>query len=208
MESNAATHQNFILAPPSPIKRKPPPSKNGDTSRPELHSWYDQGLASSPQDENTTPSMFAADLQPHNGKSKCQTTGHPTEDLEEDESAPHLTDEKTGFTTLAQDWWLMELMSLMLSLAAIVAIFAVLRAFENHSLPGWPFNITLNTFLALFTTIANTGLIVAVLEALSQLKWIWFMKVKRPLADFQTYDEACRGGVVSGFKLLCTLRAR
>ena len=208
MESNSTTHQNSIPAPPSPIKRKPLPRKNGDTNRPESHSWYDPGLASSPQDENRTSAIFAADLQSQNEKSNYQATGYPTEDLEEEENPPHLTDEKTGFATLAQDWWLIELMSLMLSLAAVVAIVAMLRAFENHSLPDWPYNITLNTFLALFTTTANMGLMVAVLEALSQLKWIWFMKVKRPLVDFQTYDEACRGGVVSGFKLLSTLRAR
>lgn len=202
MEGNAATHQKLILAPPSPFKRKPLLGKNGDTNRPDL------GIMSSLQDENRTPAIFAAGLQSQNGQSNYQATGHPTEDLEEDESTPHLKDEKTGFVTLAQDWWLMELMSLMLSLAAVMTIVAMLRAFDNHSLPNWPYHTTLNTFLALFTTIANTGLIVTVLEALSQLKWIWFMKVKRPLADSQTYDEACRGGVVSGFKLLCTLRAR
>jgi hypothetical protein len=49
---------------------------------------------------------------------------------------------------------------------------------------------------------------IVVLEGLGQLKWIWFMHVKQPLADFQTYEDACCGGVVSGFKLLWTLKGR
>ena len=121
MESNATTYQKLISAPPSPMKRKPLLRENGDTNRPDL------GLTSSPQDENRTPVIFTADLQLQNGQSNYQATGHPTEDLEEDESAPHLTDEKTGFVTLAQGWWLMELMSLMLILAAVVAIVAMLK---------------------------------------------------------------------------------
>jgi hypothetical protein len=109
---------------------------------------------------------------------------------------------------MAQDWWLNELLGLVLSLLAFIAIVIILRVYEDHALPDWPYNVTLNTFLALFTTIATAGLMVAVLEGLGQLKWIWFMRVKRPLADFQTYEDACRGGAVSSFNLLWTLKGR
>lgn len=34
------------------------------------------------------------------------------------------------------------------------------------------------------------------------------MHVRRPLTDFQEYDDASRGGIVSGFKLLWTLKGR
>lgn len=42
-------------------------------------------------------------------------------------------------------------------------------------------------------------------HCLSQLKWLWFLPEARRLSDFQTYDDAVKGGVGS-VKLLFTLR--
>jgi len=41
--------------------------------------------------------------------------------------------------------------------------------------------------------------------AIGQLKWIWFAQKERPLADFQTFDEASRGPIGS-LKLIGRLK--
>lgn len=98
--------------------------------------------------------------------------------------------------------------SLAMSILAVIAIVIVLRKFDGQPLPNWPYHINLNSFLALFTTIATTGMLVPVVESIAQLKWIWYLPKQRPLSDFQMYDEAYQGGVVGGVKLLKTLKGR
>jgi Protein of unknown function (DUF3176) len=212
MDSDAAEQQHLIPALPSPIKRKPIQTKHRDPNQRESHYLFDLGAGFPAQDDSGTPAFSKADISSNVSSNKplfnYQAGVNPPAKLEEDKYAPRMKDEQNGFTRLYQDWWLMELLSLALSVSALAAIVSVLRAFENHSLPDWPYNITLNTFLALFTTILNTGLVMAVLEALSRLKWIWFMEEKRPPTDFQRYDDASRGGIVSDFKLLRALRGR
>jgi len=111
------------------------------------------------------------------------------------------------FTRLTTDWWLVELLSCLLSLLTCAAVIIVLTSFDGRPLPNWPYNVTLNSFLALLTTIAKAGLMIPITEALSQLKWVWFAQKRRPLVDFQTFDEASRG-LIGGFKLLGTLKGR
>ncbi len=85
-------------------------------------------------------------------------------------------------------------------------IVAVLRAYDGRPLPTLPMHITLNTFLAFFTTLTKAAFAMAVAEALSQWKWNWF-EADRPLTDFQTFDAASRGPWGS-LKLLARLRGR
>jgi hypothetical protein len=69
--------------------------------------------------------------------------------------------------------------------------------------------ITLNTFLAFFTTMTKASFMLAVAEALSQWKWNWFAtNSERPLHDFQLFDDASRGAWGSTKLLLSRLRGR
>ncbi|KAF8856529.1 hypothetical protein BDZ45DRAFT_594092 [Acephala macrosclerotiorum] len=104
------------------------------------------------------------------------------------------------------DWWLLEFLGCLFSLLCAVAIIIVLKVYDGKPLPKLPQGITLNTILALFTTLAKAGLMIPISEALSQLKWVWF-KEERPLVDFETFDQASRGPI-GGIKLLGTLRFR
>jgi hypothetical protein len=55
-------------------------------------------------------------------------------------------------------------------------------------------SITLNTFVALFVTLARFAFMTPVVEGLGQLKWMLFMGGdSRPLVDFEMLDEASRG---------------
>lgn len=104
--------------------------------------------------------------------------------------------------------------SLGLTLAIVIVV--VLARSDGNPPPQWPAGITLNTFLAFFTSLSKVGFMLPIIEGLGQLKWMWFMSSKpRPLADFQVFDEASRGafgslklllrfkGFVSGFMTHC-----
>ena len=77
----------------------------------------------------------------------------------------------------------------------------VLAIYDGKDLPQWPLGVTLNTFLAFFTSAAKVGLIVPVMEGLGQLRWNWFSRMPRRLTDFELFERACRGALGS-FKLL------
>jgi hypothetical protein len=68
----------------------------------------------------------------------------------------------------------------------------VLKEYDNQPLPSWPSQITLNTVVALLSTISRAALLEPVIQSVSQYKWIWFQK-KRPLKDYAAWDEASRG---------------
>jgi len=87
----------------------------------------------------------------------------------------------------------------------MAAIIFILLYFDGQPLPSWPHKVTLNSILALLTTVAKAGLMIPIGAAIGQLKWIWFAEKERPLADFQTFDEASRGPI-GGLKLIGRLR--
>ncbi|KAI1762730.1 hypothetical protein GGR53DRAFT_468075 [Hypoxylon sp. FL1150] len=92
--------------------------------------------------------------------------------------------------------WIIEFSCILVSMVSLLAIIGVLRAYDQSSLPQLPFKITLNSYLAFFTTLTKAALIPPVAEALSQIKWNWF-HVDRPLKDIQILDAASRGTVGS-----------
>jgi len=76
----------------------------------------------------------------------------------------------------------------------------VLAVYDGHLLPTLPMNITLNTFVAFFSTFAKSSFMIPVTEALSQWKWNIFVSDRktshtpsRPLSHFQILNSASRG---------------
>ncbi|KAL9083806.1 MAG: hypothetical protein Q9165_008365 [Trypethelium subeluteriae] len=106
---------------------------------------------------------------------------------------------------LKQSPWTSEILSLCLGVGALTGIIALLAHFDGQALPNWPYDITLNALIALMATIVNAGLALPLQSGLSQLKWIAFKSARRPLVDFETFDEASRG-FWGAFKLLATAR--
>ncbi|KAK3320319.1 hypothetical protein B0T19DRAFT_446084 [Cercophora scortea] len=81
---------------------------------------------------------------------------------------------------------------------SLTIIVAVLGAYDGKALPRLPMSITLNTFLAFFTTFTKAAFMTPVSEAISQWKWNMFAPRNdgshgRSLADFQILDAASRG---------------
>ncbi|KAI9721228.1 MAG: hypothetical protein M1812_002389 [Candelaria pacifica] len=89
-------------------------------------------------------------------------------------------------------WWLWEVLSCILALAALVAIYGTLYAYNGRQLPDWPSGITLNALIALLSAVLRAAMLVPVVEGLSQLKWVWYRQ-EHSLQDFGNFDAASRG---------------
>ncbi len=75
----------------------------------------------------------------------------------------------------------------------------MLKAYDGKPQPGWAGSLSLNAFVALFTTIAQFAYMVPVLEGLGQLRWLRFSQKSRPLLQFDAIDRAARtspGGIL------------
>ncbi|KAK3335417.1 hypothetical protein B0T19DRAFT_395280 [Cercophora scortea] len=73
------------------------------------------------------------------------------------------------------------------------AIAVVLKMYDGCGLSRWPLAVSLNTLVAFLEAICHCALMVPLVKGLDQLKWNWFARGKRPLSDFQTFDDASRG---------------
>lgn len=96
---------------------------------------------------------------------------------------------------IVRGWW-REFVFWVISVIALGGLILVLKKYDNQPLPSWPSQITLNTIVALLSTVARATLLEPVVQSLSQYKWIWFQK-KRPLKDYAAWDEASRGALGS-----------
>lgn len=103
-------------------------------------------------------------------------------------------------TRITKDTWLWEILSLLFSIACLVASAVVLRVYDGRSLPKWPYGITL-TLISLLATLVSMAMMVPVAAGLSQSKWLWFARPGsdrgtgrgKRLADFGAFDMASRG---------------
>ena len=86
---------------------------------------------------------------------------------------------RSTFADVWRKWWVLELISLLLGIASIVALCALLSNRDGKTAPRdnvvAGVNITLNTIVAILATIGRATLLVAVSECISQLKWSWYL---------------------------------
>ncbi len=77
-------------------------------------------------------------------------------------------------------------------LIQLAVIVVVLVLCDDEAIPELPLHMTLNTFVAFFSTLSKAAFMLPIAEAISQCKWNWFRR-DQPLLDFETFDEASRG---------------
>lgn len=121
-----------------------------------------------------------------------------------DESHPkigHARPQRIKWRKAAVHLWLWEWLAWLMALLAIAAIVGVLLAFDNKSIPEWPYGITLGALVSVLATIATVGLAEPLAAGLGQTKWIWYTK-ERGLADFELVDGASRGPIGSVWLVL------
>lgn len=103
------------------------------------------------------------------------------------------TPKKPAQVTL-RDWeW--EIGACIFSLGCFAAVVGVLASYDAKSLESWNFvfGITLNTLIAILSTLSRSSLLVPVTSCISQLKWIHLTAAPRPLREVQVFDDASRG---------------
>ncbi|KAI1115443.1 hypothetical protein F5Y14DRAFT_410596 [Nemania sp. NC0429] len=96
-------------------------------------------------------------------------------------------------------WWRWELVMLVISLIAFVALVIVLAIEDGKLAHSWG-PLTLNSLNSLLTTVVGTSLGAIVSSALSQSLWNGFGQLRtssdlttRPAQDLQLYNDASRG---------------
>ncbi|CAI4215990.1 unnamed protein product [Parascedosporium putredinis] len=99
--------------------------------------------------------------------------------------------------------WSLEAANFAVSLAAFIGIIVLLWRYDQQTPPEWPLQLTLNTLVALMTTISTAGMMLPLYEAIGQWKWNMYWNKTRPLHDFHVLDLASRG-----FWGSCSLVAR
>ena len=91
------------------------------------------------------------------------------------------------------DWWMGELLAILLSIIALFTIIYVLFKYDGHNLPSLPHNIPLNFVVSSLAAVSKSSLLFAVASALGQFKWLWMFSQQRRLQDLQVFDDASRG---------------
>lgn len=94
--------------------------------------------------------------------------------------------------SLLTDTWLLETISVLFSALALAVIFALLNHNNQKPIFKWH-DLTLNTLVSIFTTIAKTLLMFTVSSCIGQWKYITFSRNRRKLIEFATLDSASRG---------------
>ncbi|KAF2828743.1 hypothetical protein CC86DRAFT_465487 [Ophiobolus disseminans] len=127
----------------------------------------------------------------------------------------------------AADWWVWEILSLVVSAISLAAIVLLLSTLNNKPQPLWASTgryciavpgtdqtvcrrsgITVNSVVSWLGTLARVCLLVPLSNGLGQLKWSWFSDGKaRTLADLDTFDAASRG-LTGSMQLIWLLKAR
>ena len=109
--------------------------------------------------------------------------------------------------------WIWEIVCGAISISVMVALVAVLKAYDGLPLSEWEasisagaysFNISINFIVSALGTIGKAALTVCVAAGISQAKWVWFAKAKRSLLDYKTFDDASRGPLGSARLLRVT----
>lgn len=88
--------------------------------------------------------------------------------------------------------WFWETLSIVVAIVALAAMVITLVLHRDRPLPNWPFAITINALVAVFSAILKACLVMPIAECISQLKWLWFQK-PRPLNQIDQWDLASRG---------------
>jgi hypothetical protein len=101
---------------------------------------------------------------------------------------PHITAKKNRSCSL----WIWETCACFVAIIALSAILATLYPHAGNPLPQWPFQISINALLFVYSLVLKAALLFVTGACLGQLQWAWFTS-DHPLHDLVWYDQAGRG---------------
>ncbi|KAI0006758.1 hypothetical protein F4779DRAFT_550816 [Xylariaceae sp. FL0662B] len=135
-------------------------------------------------------------------KSNDNSGNHPPENLN---TIPHPSSSRFAPSTFVRmvkaiglnmsetwEYWGWEITASFLALAMVLIIFGTLYPHDGRPLPQWPFQISVNTLLSVYSMVLKAALSFVTVSCVGQLQWGWFSR-QRPLYDLVRYDNAGRG---------------
>lgn len=123
-----------------------------------------------------------------------QDVSSSTQSLEDDVSPSGEKPRRDGPTFLQiLKAWYPELLWVAFDIALLIALVITLAEFNDKPMPKWKLGLTLNTVVAILSTVSRAMTIIPLVEAMSQLKWNWFASKQRQLRDVYLFDQASRG---------------
>jgi hypothetical protein len=102
--------------------------------------------------------------------------------------------------------WLWETLSLIFAMALLITIIAVPAYYNNQILKQWPYDINLNTIIALLSTFMRASMLLVVAELVGQMGW-QALRQPRPVSDIHHFNEASRG-ILGAIKLFWSVPPR
>ncbi|KAK4195629.1 hypothetical protein QBC40DRAFT_18808 [Triangularia verruculosa] len=190
-------HEDAAYDPPSPHAQATPTSIFVGNIPP---------AASFPETSRNSPA--ASLLVPDQSSTQLNATsfGQSTEaDEEQQSSTSSLRNPHSGIWGAVRAWW-QELASVLLSISCVLALVSILSSYDGRPLADWTLGVTLNTVIALLSTICRMAFIYPLAQALAQQRWNWY-KRPRSFDDFRIFDDASRGPWGS-LRLLVRMRGR
>jgi hypothetical protein len=178
---------------------------NGDTSyRPTLQYPRFDAIGVRDHQEHLHPShlhqnAYMSGTEEPNLESDIATRNHPAPshslDIVVAQSAPskfsHIWKWCTGWQ---DDWWWLEIISLILSTIFTSIIVIVLCKMDGQPMAAWKNGLSIDALLSILTGLSKACLLMPISEALGQIQWIWSSKEKNKRAsEYETLERASRG---------------
>ena len=108
-------------------------------------------------------------------------------------------------TKLFVDWWMGELLAILISVIALFGIILIRRKYNSHTLSKAALRCFSQSCCLHLGYGFKSSLLLAVASAIGQFKWLWMSSKQRGLQDLQVFDEASRGHLGAS-KLLVSRR--
>ncbi|KAF5596557.1 hypothetical protein FPCIR_3963 [Fusarium pseudocircinatum] len=102
--------------------------------------------------------------------------------------------------------WLWETLSLLLALGLLIATIVIPAQNNNRVLKPWPYDISLNTIIAILSTFMRASMLLVVAELIGQMGWNAVQK-PRPVTDLHHFNNASRG-ILGALKLFWNVPPR
>lgn len=114
-------------------------------------------------------------------------------ELSKEPMRPQARPARRNLLGLLQYSWLWEILAVLFSLVCVITIIVVLRYEDGRFLDQWNLKISVNAVVSFIGALAKSSFMLAIVEIISQLKWLHFQRQPQRLEDLNTYDESSRG---------------
>ncbi|KAF4774256.1 hypothetical protein HER10_EVM0010910 [Colletotrichum scovillei] len=137
-----------------------------------------------------------------NGLPSASPRGTDKEDLNQTEKNSLLYKPLGRVSTLKQ--WNLEFAALLTSVIAFIVMVILLVVSNGKPQPTWAYSVSINTLVAILTTLLRAAMLFVLSEVIGQAKWLW-MAAPRPLRHVEHFDNAGQGAWGS-LKFLLNIR--